>query len=159
MSTNTLILHFTHVDNLPGILAAGRLFPDGAVGQRLATDVGAIDIKARRRSRPVPCLPGGFVSDYVPFYFAGRSPMMYRIACEHRDGVVGRYPDGDRVRRRSAEFLVHREFPLDLLTGYAVRTQERREQVTRVLRTAGIIDAYVGVRGDWYYGYRRGEVR
>jgi hypothetical protein len=25
-----------------------------------------------------------------------RSPMLYRIACDHRDGIAGRYPDGDR---------------------------------------------------------------
>ncbi|WP_431882205.1 type II toxin-antitoxin system toxin DNA ADP-ribosyl transferase DarT [Micromonospora gifhornensis] len=91
----TLIKHFTHIDNLPAILAAGRLFADNAVGGRLAMNVGATDIKASRRERIVTCRPGGVVADYVPFYFAERSPMMYRIACEHRDGKAGCYPDGD----------------------------------------------------------------
>jgi hypothetical protein len=36
--------------------------------------------------------------------------------------------DSDRVRRRSAEFLVHRELPVTALLGYAVRTQERAAQ-------------------------------
>ncbi|MEW2381456.1 DUF4433 domain-containing protein [Micromonospora sp. NPDC047707] len=216
----TLIMHFTHIDNLPAILAAGRLLADNAVGRRLAMNVGAADIKASRRERVVTCQPGGVVADYVPFYFAERSPMMYRIACEHRDGKAGCYPDGDdplvylvssveraheaclswvasdgncahhltnfsrsldelaelvdwplmqeriwknlpddpdRIRRRMAEFLVHREFQLDLLLGYAVRTSQRETQLRRVLQTAGIIDAYVRVRPDWYYGYRREE--
>ncbi|MFC4145755.1 DUF4433 domain-containing protein [Micromonospora mangrovi] len=218
----TLIMHFTHIENLPAILDAGRLFADALVGQRLATNVGAVDIKASRRVRAVPCPPGGFVAQYVPFYFAPRSPMMYRIAREHQQGKVGRYPGGDdplvylvssvervhkadlawvasdgncaatltrfspllddladlvdwpllrervwrdttedpdRVRRRAAEFLVHREFPLDLLVGYAVRTPERRDQLRRVLADAGIIDQYVRVRPDWYYGFQRGEVQ
>ncbi|MFI5835007.1 DUF4433 domain-containing protein [Micromonospora sp. NPDC051300] len=215
-------MHFTHIDNLPAILAARRLLSDATVAGRLVTNVGAVDIKASRRQRLVPCPPGGVVADYVPFYFAPRSPMMYRIACEHRDGRADRYPGGDdplvylvsttarvhdaglawvasdgncaaavtrftavaddladlvdwslmreriwrdtsedpdRRRRRLAEFLVHREFPLRLIAGYAVRTAARREQLTQVLHAAGIIDAYVGVRPDWYYGYERGEVR
>ncbi|MBQ1061587.1 MULTISPECIES: DUF4433 domain-containing protein [Micromonospora] len=216
------IMHFTHIDNLPNILATGRLLADSAVGAQLRTDVGAVGIKASRRERPVTCPPGGFVADYVPFYFAPRSPMMYRISCEHRDGKAGCYPGGDdplvylvssvdrvqgaglrwvasdgncaagvtaftgnvddlgklvdwplmratywnnvpedpdRIRRRMAELLVHREFPVNLITGYVVRTDARKAQLGHVLRSAGIIDAYVDVRQHWYYGYQRGEVR
>lgn len=215
-------MHFTHIDNLPSILSAGRLLADHAVGVRLKTDVGAADIKAGRRARLVTCPPGGVVADYVPFYFAPLSPMMYRISCEHRDGKAGCYPGGDdplvylvssidrvhgaglrwvasdgncaagvttfsrnlgdlaelvdwplmrakywnnipedqdRTRRRMAELLVHREFPLSLVTGYVVRTEARGTQLTHLLRAAGIIDAYVDVRGHWYYGYQRREVR
>ncbi|RKN29934.1 type II toxin-antitoxin system toxin DNA ADP-ribosyl transferase DarT [Micromonospora musae] len=218
----TLIMHFTHIDNLPAILKAGRLYSDSSVGPQLATNVGAVEIKTRRRQRLVPCPPGGSVADYVPFYFAPRSPMMYRIACDHRDGKSGCYPGGDdpliylvssveqvdaaglswvasdgncavglttfsaqldelatlvdwpllqeqiwrnipedmdRMRRRAAEFLVHREFPLDLLVGYAVRTEQRREQLRQVFREAGMIEPYVAVRPAWYYGYARREVR
>ena len=91
-----LIMHFTHIDNMPSILAAGQLVADTeAQTAGLATDVGDAGVKARRRTISVNCGPGGYVADYVPFYFAERSPMMYRIACDHRDGVPGRYPDGD----------------------------------------------------------------
>ncbi|MFI2712104.1 DUF4433 domain-containing protein [Micromonospora sp. NPDC018662] len=215
-------MHFTHIDNLPSVLSAGKLLADNSVGAHLRTDVGAADIKASRRTRPVTCPPGGVVADYVPFYFAPLSPMMYRISREHRDGREGCYPggddplvylvtsidrvhgaglpwvashgncaagvttfsralgdlaalvdwplmrakywknvpeDSDRVRRRMAELLVHREFPLDLITGFVVRTEARRTQVVHILRAAGIIDAYVDVRQHWYYGYQRGEVR
>ena len=90
-------MHFTHLDNLPDIVAAGRLVCDAQAHQGLTrTEVGDVGIKEARRRRAVDAGPGGFVGDYVPFYFAGRSPMMYRIACDHRDSVPERYPDGDR---------------------------------------------------------------
>ncbi|GAB2964107.1 toxin-antitoxin system toxin DarT [Micromonospora polyrhachis] len=216
-----LIMHFTHITNMPAILASGRLIADSSVAALLVTNVGATDIKAARRQRRVSCPPFGMVADYVPFYFAQRSPMMYRIACEHRDQAADRYPGGDdplvylvssvdrvhdaglawaasdgncaasltrftrslhdlaelvdwplmgeeiwknlpddrdRVRRRMAEFLVHREFPLDLVTGYVVRTPSRKEELRQVLRSAGAPRAYVDVRPSWYYGYAPGEV-
>ncbi|MFY1700611.1 type II toxin-antitoxin system toxin DNA ADP-ribosyl transferase DarT [Micromonospora sp. WMMA1923] len=215
------IMHFTHIDNLTSIFAGGRLLADNIVGSQLTTDVGAVNIKLTRRVRPVTCPPGGVVADYVPFYFAPRSPMMYRIACEHRDGRAGCYPGGDdplvylvssidrvrtaglswvvsdgncaaglttfsrslveladlvdwplmaarywnnvpedpdRVRRRMAELLVHKDFPLELVAGYVVRTATRARQLRQLLRAAGIISAYVDVRPDWYYGYSREEV-
>lgn len=90
------IYHFTHLDNLPGILAAGELRCDVSAREGMTrTEVGAADIKEARRRRTIPIPPGGHVGDYVPFYFAPRSPMMYRIACEHRDRVADRYPGGD----------------------------------------------------------------
>jgi hypothetical protein len=91
------IVHFTHVENLRSIVTDGTLTCDRQARQgRIQVEVGDAGIKLTRRNRTVPVDPGGCVGDYVPFYFAPRSPMMYRIACDHRDGVDGRYPDGDR---------------------------------------------------------------
>ena len=74
------IYHFTHVDHLRTIVRQG-LLSDAAVqsGGRLDHEAGDHSIKDRRRHRVVPCGPGGVVADYVPFYFAPRSPMLYRI--------------------------------------------------------------------------------
>ncbi len=91
-----LLYHFTHVDNLPAILDTGALISDRrAPAGPVVTDVGDTDIKGRRRTCVVPVGPGGCVDEYVPLYFAPRSPTMYRIACDHRDRIPGRYPGGD----------------------------------------------------------------
>lgn len=91
------LLHFTHIDNLPQIVESGQLVCDSMAQQGLMqAEVGDLAIKEARRRRTIPIHPGGCVGDYVPFYFAPRSPMMYRIACDHRDSIPGRYPGGDR---------------------------------------------------------------
>lgn len=210
-----LIYHFTHVDNLRSILAAGALACDSVAPEAgLATEIGAPEIKRRRRSVQVPTSPGGAVGDYVPFYFAPRSPMMYRIACDRRDTISGRYQGGtrplvylvssvarvldsglswvasdgncastvttytnseadldshvdwdlmdstiwkateqdtDRPRRRMAELLVHRRFPLDTALGLAVSNEETALRVRDEIDASGRSVRFVEVRPRWYY--------
>lgn len=77
----TYVLHFTHVDHLRTVIEHG-LLSDSAAHEAgvLTAEVGNLGIKDQRRRRAVPCSPGGGVADYVPFYFAPRSPMMSSIA-------------------------------------------------------------------------------
>ena len=74
------VFHFTHVDHLGEIVRRG-LLSDAVIqsGGEFDHEAGDRSIKDRRRHRVVPCGPGGVVADYVPFYFAPRSPMLYRI--------------------------------------------------------------------------------
>lgn len=87
-----VIMHFTHVNNLPGILEAGNLHADANVdrGSSLVTEAADLDIKAHRRRIHVGVAPGGIVADYVPFYFAPRSPMLFKL---FKGSVVG-YTEG-----------------------------------------------------------------
>lgn len=73
------LYHFTHVDNLPSITTDG-LVADGC-DPPMVVECADRGIKQRRRRLRVPIGTGGVVADYVPFYFAPRSPMLYRINC------------------------------------------------------------------------------
>lgn len=82
----------THVANLPGIFQSKGVFCDRRVrdGKLAAVDIGNAEIKADRYRVPIACGAKGVVADYVPFYFAPRSPMLYRIRC----GGVPTYTQG-----------------------------------------------------------------
>ncbi|MGI5198568.1 type II toxin-antitoxin system toxin DNA ADP-ribosyl transferase DarT [Streptomyces sp. CA-288835] len=86
------IYHFTHISNLPNVLDQGCINCDRIVREdrSLQVECGDQAIKERRRLRKVDPFPGGVVADYVPFYFAPRSPMLYKI----RKGSVPTYADG-----------------------------------------------------------------
>jgi len=87
-----LAYHFTHISNLTGILEVGELRCDALVEASgvLATETADPELKERRRRFPVPCGPGGCLANYVPFYFAPRSPMLLRVAT----GRVPNYSEG-----------------------------------------------------------------
>lgn len=84
----TRLFHITAIANLPAILRAGALVSknsttaDGIAYQNIAY-AGAQGARAQRR---VPDPPGGRMHDYVPFYFAPRSPMLGAV---HQGRVPG----------------------------------------------------------------------
>jgi hypothetical protein len=91
-TTTRPIFHFTHVRNLPGILSSRALQADSRVDRRaeLLVEAADLEIKSSRRGMPITQPPYGCVADYVPFYFAPRSPMLYKLA----KGGVPTYTEG-----------------------------------------------------------------
>lgn len=81
-----LLYHITHFDNLPDILRAGCLHCQQQLGHAglHPVNIAYPGIQDRRLVRKVPCGPGGVLHDYVPFYFAPRSPMLLAI---HNDRI------------------------------------------------------------------------
>lgn len=206
----TPIYHITHERNLPSIIAAGGLWCDIQIAARGIAPLGIAHqhIKDRRSQRIVPCAAGSTLADYVPFYFAPRSPMLYAI---HK-GAVDRYTggqagilhltaeaetvaasgciwaftdghaemaltaffadldslsavdwgimqdtywrdtdeDGDRKRRRQAEFLIHRFFAWELITEIGVINSQVADRVRALLASAAH-QPVVTVRRTWYY--------
>ena len=192
-STDRPIYHFTDYQNIPGIVDDGGLYSDTKMLalNRTFVECAAADIKDGRRNRAVTAPPYGCVGDYVPFYYATRSPMMSAISngqvagytssknlvylatwlsvvdsaglpwvCSDGNARAGltdffntwddlesqtdwdvmkaRYwfntdTDGDRRRRRMAEFLVHDFVLLTLIRAVAVYSERIAEVVQRSL--------------------------
>ncbi len=206
----TLIYHITHLRNLASILIQGGLCCDVLTAERALNPISIAHshIKERRARRQVPVAAGGTLADYVPFYFAPRSPMLYvinrgavagytegqhpivhlvasaeRVAQEgllfaftdgHADMVISRFfedlqaldqidwkvmqatfwndtdEDGDRKRRRQAEFLVHRFFPWTLIQAIGVISTQMAHEVQQILH-ASTHHPQVTVNQRWYY--------
>lgn len=207
---NPIIRHMTHIRNLSVILEQGGLWCDRQAVERGLTqqDIGHSHIKQRRARRPVKVGMGGFLCDYVPFYFAHHTPMLYAV---HAGGVQGYSggqgeviylvtktnvvqqsglpfvftdghaaveisrqfndlsdlqkldwemiranfwkntdDDGDRERRKQAEFLVHDFLPWTLIRGIAVRTQPVANQVATLLQGQSHSPP-IQLMPAWYY--------
>jgi hypothetical protein len=207
----TWLYHITPISNLPSILQSGRLLAKSRLQDRDTsyTSIAYEHIQDRRFYKTVPCGPGGVLHDYVPFYFAPRSPMLGAIhtgrvasysggqrsilhllitaedvaaaalgfvfsdghavmgytsfyddlteleAAIDWDLMKERYwkdtdEDGDRKRRRQAEFLVHQEVPWSLIRGIGVMDRSIANAVNQVLCQFGQ-PMTAHLRPHWYY--------
>jgi hypothetical protein len=88
----TRLYHITHIRNLESIIEKGGIMCDSSMNDNHIEHVGIAHkhIKERRARKRVPIDPGGTLADYVPFYFAPRSPMLYAI----HTGFVEGYSEG-----------------------------------------------------------------
>ena len=74
-----LIFRIVHKDNIGQVLQAGCQCRSAAAAQTGYVEIGNQELIQKRTQRVVPCLPGGTLSDYVPFYFTPYTPMIYNI--------------------------------------------------------------------------------
>lgn len=81
METNKLLFHMTHIKNLPSILKNQGLLAYSEIAARhtLYQDIANPSIQVRRSATSVPLAPQGDLHEYVPLYFAARSPMLYSV--------------------------------------------------------------------------------
>lgn len=75
------LFHITAISNLEGIVQDGGLLAKNEVARRGKPyqNIAYQSIQATRASKVVSVAPGGFIHDYVPFYFAPRSPMLFTL--------------------------------------------------------------------------------
>jgi hypothetical protein len=207
----TWIYHITSISNLSTLLQCGKLRSKNQLQNSNISyaSIAYEHIQERRSTIAVPCGQSGTLHDYVPFYFAARSPMLYAIHKGQVNGyqaqqsdilhlvttaeaiadaslgfvfsdghAVMRYTsfydnltalqatidwdimkakywhdtdeDGDRKRRRQAEFLVYESVPWSLIRGIGVINQAIADEVTRTLYQFGQTTP-VKVRRNYYY--------
>jgi hypothetical protein len=94
-----VIYHITHVANLQSIAKRGALLSDRMMIAQggSGAPIGMQGIKQRRLNLPVPCHPGDFVGDFVPFYFCPRSIMLFVIHCGNHPDLTYRGGQGPIV--------------------------------------------------------------
>ncbi len=90
------IYHIVHVDRLPSIIAARRLWCDAEVSQRdlSGTCIGVNEIKQRRLANRLHSHEDLYVGDCVPFYFCPRSIMLFVIHKRNHPNLT--YRDGQK---------------------------------------------------------------
>lgn len=81
MGNNQLLYHITHASNLPSIFDQGGLQSHLSIQQQELQyhDVANRDVQSRRKKTKIIEGMGGNLHDYVPFYFASRSPMLFYL--------------------------------------------------------------------------------
>ena len=112
------IYHIVHVDRLPSIIAAGRLWCDAEIARRAppGTTIGMTDIKERRLDSQLSSHSDLRVGDCVPFYFCPRSVMLYLIH-------MANHPE--LAYRGGQEPIVHLEADLYETVAWANRNGRR----------------------------------
>ena len=86
------IFRIVHRDNLSWILDNGLHCRSSHIFDPHYVDIGNPDLIGKRNARTVPIDPAGTLSDYVPFYFTPRSPMLLNIKTGY-NGILKRAPD------------------------------------------------------------------
>lgn len=92
-----LIWRIVHCDNLLWILDNGLHCGNSGVQAPGWVGIGNPELIDKRANHSVPLLPGGFLNDYVPFYFTPFSPMLWNIHTGW--GGIQRRPNGNRHPR------------------------------------------------------------
>ncbi len=208
-SGDVAVYHITHIENLASIAEDGKLQCDNSCSTSGIEPVSIAyrDLKAKRSGWKITVARGGTLADYVPFYYAPRSPMLYAIDGgyvagysggqaevahlvfnAHEIARVGEFvitdghaattlsnqfddlarldqidwqimpekywrdtdEDGDRKRRRQAEFLVLNSVPFSAVRQIGVMTGAVADLVREELADAQHQPPVV-VRPDWYY--------
>ncbi len=87
-----LLFRITHVANLPWLLRHGLHAAHGQMADPDFVAIGDPGLIDQRSRRAVPLTPGDMLSNYVPFYFTPKSPMLLNIKTGYR-GITQRPND------------------------------------------------------------------
>ena len=66
-----------HIDNIPHVVKYGLVHNDSPFASDSFVPIGDMFVMDARSTKQLP--DGSFLSEYIPFYFGPRSPMLYNI--------------------------------------------------------------------------------
>jgi hypothetical protein len=89
------IFHITAIPNLAGIAKSKKLYANSVLQKKKLqhANIAYQGAQGKRATKLVAKPPGGFIHDYVPFYFAPRSPMLRTIDGGNVENCPYRQPD------------------------------------------------------------------
>ncbi len=90
---DTPIFRITHYRNLEFTLRNGLFCPSSPTADPNYINIGHQQMINDRGHFPIRVEPHGVINDYVSFYFAPRSPMLYSIHCGNVAGFTGTQSD------------------------------------------------------------------
>lgn len=93
MSKIQYAFRIVHIDNIPDILKYGLVHRDSPNASKHYVPIGDPTVINTRTKKKLP--NGSYLSDYIPFYFGPRSPMLYNI--QHGYGFVDKQNPQDIV--------------------------------------------------------------
>lgn len=131
----TEIYHITHIDNLSSIITSGGLTAKSVLKQQSQTyqDIAHQTIQNRRATTSIPCGQKGTLHDYVPFYFAPRSPMLCAI---DRNNVQGYTQEPIIYLVTTAETIKNASIPFVFTDGHAIMAYSAFYEDLKDLKTA-----------------------
>lgn len=118
-----LIFRITHRDNLAWLLRHGLHCSSSEVRDPNFVSIGNAGIIELREPKVVPVLPGGNFSDYVPFYFTPKSPMLHNILTGK--GVARKEPTEIVILATSLRLLSTRSVPFVFCDRHALNVMAR----------------------------------
>lgn len=125
---NTLLYHMTHINNIPSIVKNNGLYAYSLIHQKSVSyqDVANVDVQDKRSQKTVPISPGGNLHDYVPFYFAPRSPMLYSIVNDgvSQEDIVYFMTNTTTIQRDEYEYVFTDSHAIMRLTSYYSSLQD-----------------------------------
>jgi hypothetical protein len=162
-SEGAYIFRITHRENVPWIVRNGLHCRNSDVDDANFVAIGNPELIDKRRTQMVPCPPGGYLSDYIPFYFTPHSVMLFQINTGYNgirrrlDWEIWRRRDFrgdpeyiDKKDRYQAEALVYRHLPIDGILGIVCYSDD----ATRAMK-ARLGEAAEGVKiatkPSWYF--------
>lgn len=90
------IYRMIHIDNVKYVLEKGMCNSNHPLADRNYINIGDLALISQRTDCEIGIdPPGGFLGEFIPFYFAGHSPMLLNIKTGHR-GITKR-PQSDIV--------------------------------------------------------------